>query len=824
MENSDLISTKTSRLSIFLLLVSALAAIFLAGGPRQGGMGIFLMIAGMVLVIFPAPRAASWVYWLLALLIVAAASSSLFPVEWLGRNAIPPWRMELALSPAISLPIQITLDPVLTHFWIMVLGLSLLIAIYLLASPLPGRAMEEVALIMTLGCSAYAIVAWIDWKTEWHYPFFIKEEWMQSAYGFFPNRNHTAGFLLTGVILSLGLIHRGMTSGRMFLTLVASASIALLVSMLLFFSISRGGIVFLLLGMFIWVAGLGSFRSRWLIAAIAIVAVVTLFFFLNSESGLLTRLKVASSAASIAATPAQLFTQTDSDTPPSLSLRGAIWRDTLSMISAYPLTGTGLGTYAITYPFYAKKSFSPSVTAHHAESDFLTLCSEVGIPSLLLVIAVVILLASRIPQLFLESGQEWPVRWALLSAFFAELLHGLVDVPLHKPELGWWLMLLGGIGFSTAFGKVEAHLVSRGIQRIFFLLGGVCLLILGGMMMLAQWGGGKSLPPFSQTQAEGEIVKVFGNGNASSIKEAVKVARLAITEHPMADPLYYQLGLMLLESENDTKKAASVFEAEQLISPNDPAFVFAQGKAFASHDPVAAADFWNEALKRQLQLGTQNRQHELRKACDLYRTMISEAAPVPALFERLAALASDTPEFRVIWLQNPACSQTTTREWVNDSAFFQRLQPLDQSRILEHWWKTGDHASVTSFLDSHPEIESAALSTRAQMLASSGDFESATQLLIKSFQLPPLKGPSNSDSLIRPPEHEIPDDPLAASRYYLELGNEVTARRLLGEAARRGGGDPGKLLWLEAELSAREGNWREAFESVLNFLHATCKL
>ena len=824
MANQDLRSTKTSSFSILLLFLASLVSIFLAGGPRQGGMGIFLSVAGLALLIFPAPRATPWVYWLLALLFVTIASNPMLPVGWFGSDAVPAWRLEMASNSSISLPFQITLDPAVTRFWIMVLALSLLIILYLLASPLPGRAMESVALFMVVGCSAYALVAWSDWQGEWHYPFFVKEEWMQRAFGFFPNRNHTAGFLLTGAILSLGLVYQGMNGGRIIPALAAGCSLALLSSVLLFFSVSRGGIVFLAVGILIWIVGLGRKRSLWLALGVLLVTLVAFTFFLSSDSGLLARFQGNQIQGDSLPTTVQQPAGATANHSVTSDLRFSIWWDTLAMISASPMTGTGLGTYAIVYPFYAKRSFSPSVTALHAESDFLTLCSEAGIPTLLLFIIIIIFLGRSIPRLSHESEKEWPVRWAFLSAFFAELLHGLVDVPLHKPELGWWVMILGGIGFSGGLGKTQINQLFRNIQRIFFLIGGGCLVVLGGTMVLAQWGGGKALPPFAEMQAEGEIVKIFGKGGASSLDRAIVVARRAIAEHPMAHSLYYQLGLMLLDTKHGAKEATSVFEAEQLISPNDPAFVFAQGKAMASHDPVTAADFWNEALKRQLQLGTHDRLYELSKACGLYHSMISEATRFPALFDRMPALASDTPEFRQIWLATPYCSQETTREWVNDPLFFKNLQPLDQSRILEHWWQSGDHAGASAFIEAHPELGVAALGTRAQMIASSGDFKSATLFLIENFHLPALMDATNADSSIRPPSQDIPEDPMAAATYYLELGNEVAAKRLLGEAVRKGGSEPGKLLWLKAELAAREVNWREAFESVVNFLHATSRL
>jgi len=92
---------------------------------------------------------------------------------------------------------------------------------------------------------SYAVVAGIAWRTNWHYPFFIKE-YGRSPFRFFSNRNQTGSFLLTGAIVSLGLIYRGMhrvESCPLFLLPVPSrccwpASV---------FLCSRGGVCFSLL-------------------------------------------------------------------------------------------------------------------------------------------------------------------------------------------------------------------------------------------------------------------------------------------------------------------------------------------------------------------------------------------------------------------------------------------------------------------------------------------------------------------------------------------------------------------------------------------------
>jgi O-antigen ligase len=62
--------------------------------------------------------------------------------------------------------------------------------------------------------------------------------------------------------------------------------------------------------------------------------------------------------------------------------RTKVFQDTALMIWDYPLTGTGLGTYAFVYPFYARKSIGEA-GAVHPESDWMMIAAESGLPCLI---------------------------------------------------------------------------------------------------------------------------------------------------------------------------------------------------------------------------------------------------------------------------------------------------------------------------------------------------------------------------------------------------------------------------------------------------------
>lgn len=798
-------------LAQLILLVASLVAVFLAGGPREAGMGIFLLTAGLICTLIAPAIKVPWSLWGVGVALIGSVAIALAPNNLVG---LPEWSANLRNLPGLNLPNCIAADPLLAAFWVLLLLLSIVIALYSLASPMGSRQMADLALVAVLGCALYALLGWCVWQGGWTYPFYEKPSFAQAAFGFFPNRNHTAGFLLTGVILSIGLVHHEMTRGKLFRTILAAGCFALLVSALLLFSVSRAGLLFLLLGVIIWVLGLGRYRSKSLVmGGLGIFAVIMMFFFL-SGSGLLERLKGESPPD---ASPVSIVRSEARDP------RLGIARDTLTMIVDHPFTGIGLGSYAVVYPFYADKSLRDRSTALHAESDWLTLCCEGGIPSLLFALAGLGLLLKGVGRLK-SSGRNWPLRWAFLSAFFAELLHGLVDVPLHKPELGWWVLLLGGIGFGNVGALEVAHGASFRMQRILFILGGVIMIGAGSALLIAQSGRGPVIPPFATTEIKKRVLKTFGDGcDPAGVRGAVEELRKAISLHPMAQQLYYQLAVLLIAIEDRVGHAKELFKVQQAISPIDPDLLFDQGKTLMRLDPEGTAVCWNEALRRQLVLD-HSPNSPIARTPHLYALMLQEAQGKRELFYMMQDLASVDSELRVMWLSNPSADKDSVGKAVLDKAFMNSLSMKQKGRLFELWWRSGDKAAVTSYLDSHPEDAEAAIATRATVLDALGKQEQACRMLADRFAIS-ISASVAGGMPQQNSQENVPADPLTAAKYYMDLGNDVSARRLVLEALKSGDREArNESLLLLAQLEMRSENWKAALRALFDYLHGTGQL
>ncbi|HXV75990.1 MAG TPA: O-antigen ligase family protein, partial [Candidatus Polarisedimenticolaceae bacterium] len=109
--------------------------------------------------------------------------------------------------------------------------------------------------------------------------------------------------------------------------------------------------------------------------------------------------------------------------------RLTVWGDTRRMIGAFPICGTGLGTFAEIYPRYR----SPEVRKFysHAHSDPLQLVAETGAAGALLALgAAVPLLVVVVGAL---RGRKGTVGIGFAAGFVALSLHSSIDFNFHLP-------------------------------------------------------------------------------------------------------------------------------------------------------------------------------------------------------------------------------------------------------------------------------------------------------------------------------------------------------------------------------------------------------
>ncbi|QQS47642.1 MAG: O-antigen ligase family protein [Acidobacteriota bacterium] len=322
----------------------------------------------------------------------------------------------------------------------LLLGAMLLFANFLMTRPRLKRA----ALLLTGFGFALAIFALIQ-----HYSWNGKFFWLRpmgsppSPFGPFLNHSNFAGYMELLVPIPIGLVVAGALRGPVRLFAIFAAA---LMSLSVILSLSRGGMIGLIAGLvFLAVTSIWWARSRnrsietepsaivsWF-RHIAVVLLVLGAAFLGMLW--LGPDAVMDSVAPIAASEADLEKQT------FFYNRGWIWKDTLAMIRANPLSGVGLGAFGAAYPVYTSSDGSLRVEAAH--NDYLQALSDAGLIGAALGIWFLVLLFRSIFRA-LASRDRLLAGLALGSGagLFAVLIHSAFDFNLHLPSNSLLFLLL----------------------------------------------------------------------------------------------------------------------------------------------------------------------------------------------------------------------------------------------------------------------------------------------------------------------------------------------------------------------------------------------
>ena len=752
-----------------LLLFGATAAVFLAGKPQEGALGVFLVCAGAAMILCPPRLQVEWRLWIAAAALVGCASLAFLPARWLPE---PAWRRMLETTPSIALPGTVSTAPALTFFWLTLLALSLLVGLFLLAQPIRTRWLLTFTLLAALAAGVYAAMAIYAKQTGWTYPYAA-----DASFGFFPNRNHTATFLFVGSLLALGVLGTVLREGRWIAGLLAGGVVAVCGAGLAFYSPSRGGIVFLLVGVLLWFAGLGRRnRDPRLVVSFTVILLASGAVFLFAGGEVRDRLLGSTPTPEATGRPGVPDAPAASPGIPSpgagpgdamhnvpTEMRLRIYRDALDVVRDFPVTGVGLGTFALIFPQYRHAEVSEAVVIH-PESDWLMLATEAGVPAALCLAVLLALAATRLrPE---REHPYWPLRWGCAVAVAAAALHGVVDVPVHRAPLGWWLLVVAGLALQSARTGPAGR--SRA-QHVLFVGGGVAALVLGVQLVRAQWFGGRPLPPFSFADEQDRYFRMI----QPNPEDAVHLARQIVREHPMQSEGYLTLGQGLFLFEGTDAEVDAVFLAQRRLDPITTTAAVWQGDTWLPQDPARTAALWLNALARRTR-GFEAGDLTEGKPTDFFASLVTRAAARPEVQQELWSVTGRGPGFAFAWVENaaPALARDGISRLGADESFLHRLDAAGRQRLLRDWYLRGDRDALTAFLDGRVDWQPVAWPVRLRQLVDTQQYEQAVREATGHYHLSlmlPEQTPGPGPVPALSDEQET-DDPAAAFGIYWKAG------------------------------------------------------
>ncbi|MEA3358575.1 MAG: O-antigen ligase family protein [Thermodesulfobacteriota bacterium] len=258
---------------------------------------------------------------------------------------------------------------------------------------------------------------------------------LSATYG---NHNHLAGYLEMAIPLALGLFLLDFRGAKLLLMIY----LPFIMVTALILSLSRGGWISFLFGLFLFAHGLMKshyFKKKKL---------------LLSLSGVLLVLSVIV----LASTPVveRVISMLEKEKDAGFYTRTVAWRGVLEMIADRPLLGTGPGTFSSAFTKYQP----PGLLRHFskAHNDYLHFTSEIGVLLIPIIIWMIIgFFREGFYKLRSPSRLIRGITLGAMSGVTAMLFHSIIDFNLHIPANALLFTVLAALVAAPLPGKEFAE-------------------------------------------------------------------------------------------------------------------------------------------------------------------------------------------------------------------------------------------------------------------------------------------------------------------------------------------------------------------------------
>jgi O-antigen ligase len=280
---------------------------------------------------------------------------------------------------------------------------------------------------------------------------YAKKYYTDVATGTFINRNHFAGYLEMTLPFAIALAGaaiararrpaagrpgpggRSGAPGRALFGAVALLVLSLTMVTALLCSRSRMGIASALLSLSLVGAVLAwRGRGRSFVAAAVIVAGATTLVFSQGDA---------------ASAVVDRFLASVREMQGNVG-RWQIWAQATGMAAAFPLAGSGLGTFPYIFPAF--RTGGAGIGLAHAHNDYLELAAEVGAAGLALGLVAAALLARGVLRWRAHPRDESHLGYAALAGLAAIAFHSLADFNLAIPGNALTLAAVLGLALVSA--------------------------------------------------------------------------------------------------------------------------------------------------------------------------------------------------------------------------------------------------------------------------------------------------------------------------------------------------------------------------------------
>lgn len=312
------------------------------------------------------------------------------------------------------------------------------IAIAALASRMPENWKERYILFLLLFVTALAVLGFIS---QWIIPQEKNIWWIFPVphgrpVGCFINRNHFGGFVALfsapAVFLAAGSIEK-----KRYLQTILYGLCFTILCITVIMSLSKGAWFALAISMLFALVVL-LLRKQWLstilLSASIIIAVWTLIVIPLPSRQLNERLESLSGIVK----------------NQSVEMRMSTWRDSYAILRDYPFTGTGANAFRMVFPQY--RLASTRKPFEHAENEYVQIPVEFGIPTSVVIIAIMICIASKWRSTLLTE-KNMILTLCVAGVLVAVATHALTDFAIRIPL--YFLTVCSMIGLVLSPSQTE---------------------------------------------------------------------------------------------------------------------------------------------------------------------------------------------------------------------------------------------------------------------------------------------------------------------------------------------------------------------------------
>ncbi|MDM8536282.1 O-antigen ligase family protein [Desulfobacterales bacterium HSG17] len=257
---------------------------------------------------------------------------------------------------------------------------------------------------------------------------------LSATYG---NPDHLAGYMEMAIPVGLGFLITGIKEGKRVLLVFA----VLLMVTALIFSMSRGGWIGLLLGLFF----------------MAIILIQSQYFKYKKITAGLILCFLVIALVIISSTDVVMRAKTFEQGEDVVDNRVTVWKGILDMIPDYALLGSGPGTFAFVFTQYQP----PGLRAHFtmAHNDFLHFLSELGFAFIIIAVWIILMFYWKgLKKMQKKSRLVRGVTLGSMSGITAMLIHSAGDFNLHIPANALLFSCIAALTLLPSFNNKQMRM------------------------------------------------------------------------------------------------------------------------------------------------------------------------------------------------------------------------------------------------------------------------------------------------------------------------------------------------------------------------------